>query len=536
MHRWWAGLLVVPYEAVGLTLTFFFAVMGLLLGLDLPSAHSDEDTGEASLMGALMKTPLGQVSGRLGQLLDTFRWLTGWLPSLLMVRRVRRMPPANTSIRLDDVVLLSIWSLFVCSLVALLTGLTGKHWYLLLAAWLIVISNMARQLSTVIPGHRDLPTRYKRSTQIPLVQFGMIAVADFATLTIAAVILLLWPSTNSFKWSWLPVEAWHLVTLAHLSEIWRLRFGPIRQLVIIIATILVMVLLVNQLKNWKIFRRSNSDKVAIAMDMLSAGDKAAAERWLTRVRINSNKDADMVRAQASWSLVEGDWETALRRARIYAQLRYEIADPHDAEDDALVTIGAWSIRYVINNCGFMTAEELFAFLIRHRITDKALVGLLPRPKIYRSDFWAREVEVLEQAASLTDAAYSLSKAVFDLLAQRYTDAEARLAKAPLKTAGDQLICEMLQMNIIACQSKEQTAYRKTVDDASGRIISGAQHWDIEKFPRWLRQWLSDQIYYYQSAKSARGDKVASRELKRIRSQLVGEKEAGKIPFSLTPLW
>lgn len=475
----WSGVLVLPYLAYGA-----FGVLVIVFALPMARKLSRQsDAAPVAVIGELhairRQAGLGAVRGKLDGLLIAAAQPAMWPAHYLMAgpspevravadARVRRPLPLWEGVVLCTFV----------AVIAMLVAADGQRWCLRLGCYAAIIAVLTCQLRLLLHGV-DAREEMRRTLSNPFLQLGVIALTSFLTLVLAGYVLLHWPDHQPFRLPGLWLEARQTFGFGHLSAIWKARHAGGTQILLAITALSVYALLVRQLSNPLAFRRTDDDRVDIAIRLALAQQPEEAQEWLQRVERFSALSAEGLRANGLIALAAGRRDDALGAARADATLRRAGTDAPEDDDDARVTLLVWAQQF--------RDRELFAAVsawsIESGIGDAALASIVPG---LSANTW--------RALAPLPGRFRLTSAMVGLCGGEDVDPSV-LSGARSSGVPDRLATAFVSAHLALRQASHLSWSReRQVATAGTRMLLnelGAQ--PLDRLPFWLRVWAANEI-------------------------------------------
>ena len=509
--------------------------------------------------------------------LETLPLVVTW-PAMSLAFRGRRSVKKVIDLRLGWPleVFVSVWVLTFSVVTALLVEASGRDWIMQAACYAVVGATIAIPARAVMNGS-NLREELRRTLRSPLIQFALVAAANFAALAIAASILLQVPAHSSFSWGSVWPEALQILNFGHISAIWKARPTRIPEISVAVAALAVYALLVSQLTKLLQFRRTDDDRIEISIRLMLADDSDGAERWLRSVGSDNPELPGFVRASALHAIKTGDFALALQRARAIASLRRQRMHPVPPEDsdDGRRVLAEWAEFFIRADYGELYAQVV-DYLIADGMSDASLATVVPALVFFERgearsagpvawmmrqgeqmrraaeasgkpnaslEAFAREREKLPQfPAAITDPPYPLAVAMREGLTNQLPKAAARLRDAGrMRRLPGQVVKRVVAGHIIV-EAAVDAGHRSRILEAAAQEVVGlldeAQKWPVPEFPFWLRQWLLDEIEGWLLLVRPAGKKLmvpALRELRRFLAEPSNANRQKLRSYNLTDL-
>jgi hypothetical protein len=553
----WSGFLMVPYLLCGVVSGLVLLVIALMPTRVMESIPVGPAPLIAATAASVRGTKTGLARSLASDLLKAAAEVAVWPATSAMFRgRHSRREVVDLRIRRPVELAMTTWLVVFAALTAVLVQLTGQHWYLRAACYAMVIAAMAMPLRWLVMG-AGLREELRRTVHDPLVQFTVIAVADFAALIIAAFVLLGWRHETPLRWRALWLEGEQVVKLSHLSAIWQARQAGLTEILVGLASLSVYALLVSQLGTFWRFRRTDADRIEVAVRLVYAGDLEGAERWLQAAGTPARSAPDGVRAEGLLSLARDNLDDAFRHAKAMATVRrLPFGSPED-RDDARRVLAEWAERSVFDDGGAQYVRVV-GYLIADGISDACLAaiapGLLPNggwgmnvPPGKVARWYGRlderrrlaeaagrgDVSVLTTApddgeppfpAALTDPPYPLALAMLEVLRDELKSAAARIdsVRRPRRIT-ERVVQRVLSSLVIVSSARDkggiEGAREAALHDTVG-LLEDASEWPMAQFPLWLREWLADEVDQRLHRKGFFGGKRTTPGLLALRRSLL----------------
>jgi hypothetical protein len=433
-------------------------------------------------------------------------------PGAMMDMRLRRPFEAN----------LGLWLLSFAALLALLVGVSGHHWYLRVACYAVIIACLSNQVRIMTSGS-DLSEELRTTLRNPFLQLVLIAVSSFLALTIAAFALLRWPVHASFRWDSLWSEGWQILGFTDLRAVWQARPTGATEILVAITGVTVYVSLISQLWKPLRFKRTSDDCVAIAMGLLLAGDRVSAKRWLETAQARGQKQpkavAEALTAEGAQAMADGDFDVALERARVMAQLLRRNTNSPEDQDDARFIIADWAASLSLFDMG-QVYSPLVSYLVTNGISDPCLAAIVFVETTISSTYPGIEAPSAE--IMKPEALYPLTVAAFEMGQSHWPQARARLdAIEPVTTTASLVKRILIALQTAgAARAEDPSKGREVLIQDTSMLITEVNSWSVDEFPMWLRKFL--QLYVEVCLENGLfGGKQAKRDLQALRDSLAG---------------
>ena len=366
----WSDL-VLPYLANGVVgipmIAFPLSTSRMLtrrLGVPVPIV--------ADLYAVRRQSDFGLVRGKVDDILIAAAQPVVW-PMYRLISRPVRDARAVVELRVRHQIL--VWEgLAMCafvSVVAMFVAADGQRWYLRFACYAVIVAVLSRQLRLLLHG-TNAREEMRRTLRNPFAQLVLVALTSFLALALAAYVLLRWPSHQPFQWPGLWLEVRQIFGFGHLPAIWQARHAGGTQVLTAVTGLSVYALLISQLGNPLALRRTDDDRIAIAIRLALAQQAHEAQEWLQRVESDATLSAEGLRAHALIALAADRRADALRAAQQYAALRRLGTDIPEDKDDARAVMLTWADEFLD---GALFAA-VASWLIETGMGDAALAGTI----------------------------------------------------------------------------------------------------------------------------------------------------------------
>jgi hypothetical protein len=486
-------------------------------------------------------TPIGLGRDVLADALDALasitRWPTGTFVAVGIWRKARLVSPRviETRRRLGwstELMGSAVSLAFVCVLI-LSAALVGVRQYLIVGAEAAIIANIGQQLSTTLRPS-TLADKLRIGLRPPVVQLAAIAFADFASLVLAAVIMLRWGHSGGFNWGWLPTEARHVLGFQHVSALWRVHSMGTKEVLVGLGGLAFYTVLLRQLLSVKQLRRTPVDRAATAWGLVFAGELAAAERWMAPAVAAQRLIAIDHEVLGLLALARGDFTRALVHAQACVLARRVELDAVKANDNALYQLLHWATLFThpwgeASLARPLTAEEVqvCASVVRlaldRGISDAALAVAGPRPWTIRGA--PGKDLAAYQKLGIDDPTWPLTVASLEINAGARAEGLAHLNSEKVVGPEAEIVASLLRADakLMAAPSwVSKDSFIGTGMEIARAFLEDAKGWDIGEIPLWLREQLSSKTASLEHiARRARSKEVA-RALRKLRLSLVGD--------------
>ena len=524
----WSGLFMALFLAAGclsaLTAVFFRIMAGRLAGINPMGATL------TSLMAG-RRERIGWIKNLTNTVLEVVPYVVTW-PAMYIAFRGRRSTKKVVELRLQwplDLIV-SAWLLAFSVLVAFLVGASGVDWPLQAACYSIVAATIAIPAHWVIDGS-NLREELRRTVHNPMAQFLFISAANFVALSIGATVLVRTMSHSAFKWASVWPEALQILRFGHLSAIWQARPTRIPEILLAGAALAAYALLIGQLSKPWLFRRSDDDRIDIALRLLLADDGDGAERWLDSVQSNNPEIPTLVRVHGMLAIKTGQFGLALQHAKAIASLRRQrmLPIPPEDDDDGRRVLAEWAEFFIRADYGELHSRVV-DYLITDGISDPCLATVVPallsfdisKQRIGTLGAWLmRQSEQARRLAeatgkpdarlealahetakppefpsAITDPPYPLALGMREGLMRQLPEAAVRLlAMRRSRQAPVRIVKRILSGHLIV-EAAVQSGHRSRSREAATQEVLGlfdeVQNWPLATIPWWLREWLQDE--------------------------------------------
>ncbi len=506
----WSGLIVVPYLAVGTFDAAGVLAVGLISTRALSRLPHPAAPMFADMTAAKRHKKLGRIQGFVDTLLKWPAVVIAW-PLVHRELRGRQNVKAIADLRIRRplVVTESVWTLCFVVLLTLLVRVSGHHWYLRFACYVVIAAILAGQARFVINGD-NLRQELRRTVGSPVAQFALIALANFAALTVAAFVLLRWPAGSPFHWRSLWLESRQILSFSHVGAVFGARHTGATTVFVATAGVAVYASLLGQFLHPLQFLRSDNDRLEVVRRLLLAGDSENADRWLKDVG-RGDRQLAVLHAEGMLGIKSQDFNLALQRARGAAVVRRLTTSPED-EDDARWILGEWAQQLRDGEA----CSDVVGYLVASGTGDPCLAAVI-------DEMLERGVPQLADAleAHLTDRTYPLSLSAIAKSREDWTGAKERLRSAVPRQEAGRLVKRMLlsYATVLALQADDRRKMRDAAAEDSRELVREAQSWHIEQFPLWLREWLAREIDARARHRVVSGDEQTAKALRELHTAL-----------------
>jgi hypothetical protein len=265
----WSGWVMAGYLLIGAADCFesliFRSAFGLFGGF-IPMANTMVG------MRAGRRERIGRLRDALLMVLEVLPTIVTWpVLHLAFRRRWDVKTVVKLRLRLPLEVIQGVWLSLLSVIVAVLVELTSSNVFIRAASYAIIAATIIIPGRWVIDG-ASLQQELRTTLRNPIIQFAIVAIANFIALSIAASVLLQVTAGSGFRWEAIWTEALQVWKLGHLSAVWKARPKRVAQIAVAIGALAAYALLISQLSRPWLFARKDSDRIEISIRLLLGED------------------------------------------------------------------------------------------------------------------------------------------------------------------------------------------------------------------------------------------------------------------------